>query len=73
MNQTTETFLRIYIDFDHRNLAKLLFITEFFINKKDAVSTGINFFLFFSREIFKNWRKIAYSWKWNQEFYPENG
>ena len=45
MNQTVETFLRIYIDFDQRNWVKLLFITDFVINNKDAVSTGINFFL----------------------------
>ena len=44
MNQTVETFLRIYIDFDQRNWVKHLFITEFVINNKDAVSTGINVF-----------------------------
>ena len=46
MNQTVETFLRIYIDFDQRNWVKLLFLTEFVINNKNVVSTGIN--LFFS-------------------------
>ena len=46
MNQTVETFLRIYIDFDQRNWVKLFFITEFVINNITAVSTGINFFLF---------------------------
>ena len=46
MNQTVETFLRIYIDFDQRNWAKLLLKTEFVINNKDAASTGVNpFFL----------------------------
>ena len=39
MNQTVETFLRTYIDFDQRNWVKLLFITEFAINNKDATST----------------------------------
>ena len=47
MNQTVESFLRIYIDFDQRNWVKLLFITEFVINNKNAVLTGISFsFLF---------------------------
>ena len=44
MDQTVETFLRIYIDFDQRNWVKFLFITEFAINNKNAVSTGVNFF-----------------------------
>ena len=46
MNQTVETFLRIYIDFDQRNWVKLLLITEFVINNKDEASTGVSpFFL----------------------------
>ena len=46
MNQTVETFLRIYVDFNQRNWVKLLFITEFVINNKNAASTGITpFFL----------------------------
>ena len=44
MNQTVETFLRIYIDFDQRNWVKFLFITEFVINNKNAVSTRVNLF-----------------------------
>ena len=48
MNQTIETFLRIYIDFDQRNWVILLLITEFVINNKNAVSTGVFFFSFFS-------------------------
>ena len=64
MNQTMETFLRIYINFDQRNWVKLWFITKSVINNKDAVSTGINFFFSrISREIFKNCRKTIYSWK----------
>ena len=51
MNQTMETFLRIYIDLDQRNLIKLLFITELVINNKNAALTGINFFSFFSPRI----------------------
>ena len=47
MNQTVEIFLRTYIDFDQRNWVKLLFLTEFVFNNKDAVSTGIKFVLFF--------------------------
>ena len=47
MNQTMKTFLRIYIDFDQRNWAKFLFITEFVINNKYAVLTGVNPFFFF--------------------------
>ena len=46
MNQTVETFLRTYIDFDQRSWVKFLFITEFVINNTNAASTGIN--LFFS-------------------------
>ena len=49
MNQTVETFLRIYNDFDPRNWVKFLFILEFVINNKNAVSTGISFFFLFSR------------------------
>ena len=45
MNQTVETFLRIYIDFDQNNCVKFLFITEFVINNRNAVSTAVNFFL----------------------------
>ena len=46
MNQTVETFLRTYIDLDQRNWVKLLLITEFAINNKNAASTGVNpFFL----------------------------
>ena len=46
MNQTVETFLHTYIDFDQRNWARFLYITEFAINNKNAVSTGISpFFL----------------------------
>ena len=48
MNQTVKTFLRTYIDFDQRNWVKLLFIIEFVINNKNAVSTGVNFFFFFT-------------------------
>ena len=44
MNQTVETFLRTYIDFDQRNWARLLPITEFAINNKNAASTGVNLF-----------------------------
>ena len=44
MYQTVETFLRIYIDFDQRNWVKLLFINEFVINNKNAVSTGVNYY-----------------------------
>ena len=44
INQTMETFLRIHIYFDQPNWVKFLFITEFVINNKKAVSTGINFF-----------------------------
>ena len=44
MNQTVETFLHIYIDFDQGNWVKLLFITEFVINNINAVSTVVNFF-----------------------------
>ena len=47
MNQKVKTFLRIYIDFDQRNWVKLLFITEFVINIKNAASTGINLFFLF--------------------------
>ena len=47
MTQTVKTFLRIYIDFDQRNWVKVLFITEFIINNKDAVSTGVRVFFFF--------------------------
>ena len=39
MNQTVETFLRVYIDFDQRNWVKFLSITEFVINNKNAVTT----------------------------------
>ena len=46
MNQTVETFLRTYIDFDQRNWVKLLPITEFAINNKDAASTGVSSFFF---------------------------
>ena len=46
MNQTVEFFLRIYIDFDQRNWFKFLFMTEFAINNKTAVSTGVNPFFF---------------------------
>ena len=46
MNQTVETFLRTYIDFDQCNWARLLPIAEFVINNRDAASTGVNpFFL----------------------------
>ena len=41
--------MRIYIDFDQRNLVKLLPITEFAINNKNAASTGVNPFFFFHR------------------------
>ena len=44
MNQTVETSLRIFIDFDSRNWVTLLFITEFVINNKNAVSTGVSLF-----------------------------
>ena len=46
MNQKVEKFLRIKIDFDQRNWAKLLLITEFVINNRDAVSTGVSPFFF---------------------------
>ena len=55
MNQTVKTFLRIYIDFDQRNWVNFLFITEFVINNKDAVSTGISFF-FLTDIIPKFWK-----------------
>ena len=42
MNQIVETLLRISINFDQLNWVKLLFITKFVINNKNAVSTGIN-------------------------------
>ena len=42
MNQTVETFLRTEINFDQRNWVKLLSITEFVINNKNAISTGVN-------------------------------
>ena len=46
MNQTAETSLRTYIDFDQRNWVRLLPIAELAINNKDAVSTGVSpFFL----------------------------
>ena len=58
MNQTVETFLRIYIDFDQRNWVQIWFITEFVINNKNAVSTGVNFFFSgISREKFKRLTK----------------
>ena len=47
MNQTVETFLRIYIYFDQRNWAKFLLITEFAIKNKDAAPTAINPVFFF--------------------------
>ena len=49
MNQTVETFLRTYIDFDQRSWARLLLIAEFAINNKNAASTGVNPFFSFSR------------------------
>ena len=46
MNQTVETFLRTYIDFDQRNWVRLLPIAEFVFNNRDAASTGVSpFFL----------------------------
>ena len=46
MNQTVETILRIYIDFDQRNWVRFLFIIEFVIKNKNAASTRVNpFFL----------------------------
>ena len=57
MNQKVETFLRTYIDFDQRNWAKLLFITEFVINNKNAVSTKVFFFSRISPQSFGNRRK----------------
>ena len=44
MNQIMGTFLRTYIDFDQRNWVKLLYITKFVINNKDAASARINIF-----------------------------
>ena len=44
MNQTVETFLRIYIGFDQRNWVKFLVLTDFVTNNKNAVSTGVSFF-----------------------------
>ena len=57
MNQTVETFLRIYIDFDQRNWVKFLFITEFVIHNKDAVSTGFFFFFFFFTDTTRKFQK----------------
>jgi hypothetical protein len=46
MNQTIETFLCTFVDYDQANWAGLLPYTELVINNRDATSTGVSpFFL----------------------------
>ena len=46
MNQTVETYLRTYVDFNQKNWATLLPMAELAINNKDVASTGTSpFFL----------------------------